>query len=145
MQKGSCSLRLTPTPISQGNIPILSVSWLISIARMDSDSDFCTIQILWKRYPNMFCIIPCSHRVWNLSPSPNLNPSPAVEISRQYPYRYLKSLFLNFGVTCCSFCAATFTLVYNYIISNMHNHEICPIPFIVKCLLFKLKTKFLSK
>ena len=41
---------------------------------------------IWERDPNrslspcnrnMFCI--CSHRVWN--PSPNLNPSPAVEIS----------------------------------------------------------------
>ena len=29
----------------------------------------------------MFCIILCSHRVWNLSP--NLNPSPAVEISHK--------------------------------------------------------------
>ena len=27
----------------------------------------------------MFCVILCSHRVWN--PSPNLNPSPAVEMS----------------------------------------------------------------
>ena len=30
---------------------------------------------------NIFCIILCSHRYWNPSPSPNLNPSPAVEIS----------------------------------------------------------------
>ena len=30
---------------------------------------------------NMFCIILCSHRVWNPSLSPNLNPSPAVEIT----------------------------------------------------------------
>ena len=29
----------------------------------------------------MFCIIQCSHRVWNPSLSLNLNPSPAVEIS----------------------------------------------------------------
>ena len=109
------------------------------------DLDFCTTQILWKRCSNMFCIIPCSHRVWNLSPCPNLNPSPEVEISRQSPYPYLKPLLLDFRVTCFSFCAATFTLVYNYIISNMYNHEICPIPLIVKCLLFKLKTQFLSK
>ena len=30
---------------------------------------------------NMFCIILCSHKVWNPSLSPNLNPSPAVEIT----------------------------------------------------------------
>ena len=30
---------------------------------------------------NMFCIILCSHRVWNPSPSLNLNPSPAVKLS----------------------------------------------------------------
>ena len=30
---------------------------------------------------NMFCIILSNHRVWNPSPSLNLNPSPAVEIS----------------------------------------------------------------
>ena len=32
---------------------------------------------------NMFCITLCSHRVWNPSLSPNLNPSPAVEISHK--------------------------------------------------------------
>ena len=30
---------------------------------------------------NMFCIILCSHRIWNPSLSPNLNPSLAVEIT----------------------------------------------------------------
>ena len=36
----------------------------------------------------MFCIILCSHRVWNLRPSPNLDPSPAIEISPySIPYR----------------------------------------------------------
>ena len=29
----------------------------------------------------MFCIILCSQSVWNQNPSPNLNPSPAVEMS----------------------------------------------------------------
>ena len=45
---------------------------------------------IWERDPNqslspwnrnMFCIILCSRRVWNPSPGPNLNPSPAVETS----------------------------------------------------------------
>ena len=47
---------------------------------------------IWERDPNpnpstslcsgnMSCISLCSHRVWNLSLSPNLNPSPSVEIS----------------------------------------------------------------
>ena len=31
----------------------------------------------------MFCVILCSHRVWSRSLSPNLNPSPAVEISHK--------------------------------------------------------------
>ena len=32
---------------------------------------------------NMFCMILCSHRVWNPNPSPNLNPSPAVEMNNK--------------------------------------------------------------
>ena len=34
-------------------------------------------------YICMFCIILCSHRVWNPNPSLNLNLSPAVEISHK--------------------------------------------------------------
>ena len=45
---------------------------------------------IWERDPNpspnlcnryMFCIILCSHRVWN--PSPNPNPSLAAEVSHK--------------------------------------------------------------
>ena len=32
---------------------------------------------------NMFCMILYSHRVWNPNPSPNLNPSPRVEMSHK--------------------------------------------------------------
>ena len=39
---------------------------------------------------NMFCIILCSHRVWHKNPSPNLNPSPAVEMNH-YRCRFLYS------------------------------------------------------
>ena len=45
------------------------------------------ILVLYKYYGKgiqiwiRVCIIPCSHRVWNPSPSLNLNPSLAVEIS----------------------------------------------------------------
>ena len=56
----------------------------------DSDMDSYTIQILWERDSmgiqvsgKMYCIILCSHRVLNQTPSPNLNPIPAVEISHK--------------------------------------------------------------
>ena len=50
------------------------------------DTDSCTMQILWERDPKMFCIILCSHRVCNPNPSPNLKPSPAVEMSHDNEY-----------------------------------------------------------
>ena len=60
---------------------------------------------------NIFCIIPHSHRVWNLSPSRNLNPNRTVEISHKsgdptmesdeaddYKIRNLLSVFKPFTV-----------------------------------------------
>ena len=41
----------------------------------------------------MFCIIQCSYRVWNPSLSPNLNPSPAMEMSHNGRSLCLPDLF----------------------------------------------------
>ena len=61
------------------------------------------LSLKWIKYPfgkgiqiwiwasgNMFCIILCSHRVWN--PSQSLNPSPEVEISHNIAY-FKRDLF----------------------------------------------------
>ena len=53
-----------------------------------SDTDSCTVQILYERDPNLNLsqwkhVLYNSYRVWNLNPSLNLNPSPAVEMSHK--------------------------------------------------------------
>ena len=51
-----------------------------------TDTDSCTIRILWERDPNLnpnwwknLCIVQCNHR--ERSPNPNPSPSPLVELS----------------------------------------------------------------
>ena len=44
---------------------------------------------------NMFCITLCSHRVWNPSLTPNLNLSPAVEISHFSVHLYISNHILR--------------------------------------------------
>ena len=48
---------------------------------------------------NILCIILCSHRVWNPSPSPNLNPSPAAEMSQEIESVLSKKQKLGRGIT----------------------------------------------
>ena len=78
---------------------------------------------------NVFCIILCSYRVWNPNPSPNLNPSPAVEMSHNgqkdsfcyicWPQKRISSHF-NISNTFLRGGHLSFTMLYVGVHVTMH-------------------------